>query len=127
MVYRVSKKIVQKHQTITYCFIIKIFLNSESARAILHFDMLHHILNFGFLAKHSQSHALINLAALFKTTYRYMGVVFHVSCLQYLLSDTLTMWYSLKKLEHYGVRGIVLNYLPGRKQYVSVNGHNQSI
>ena len=28
--------------------------------------MLHHILNFGFLAKHSQSHALINLAALFK-------------------------------------------------------------
>ena len=33
------------------------------------FNMLHHILNFGFLAKHSQSHTLINLAALFKTTY----------------------------------------------------------
>ena len=52
-----------------------------------------------------------------------MGVVFHVSCLQYLSSDTLIMCYSLKKLEHYGVRGIVLNYLPWRKQYVSVNGH----
>ena len=33
------------------------------------------------------------------------------------------MCYSLKKSEHYGVRGIVLNYLPWRKQYVSVNGH----
>ena len=52
-----------------------------------------------------------------------MGVVFHVSCFQYLSSDTLTMFYSLKKLEHHGVRGIVLNYLPGKKQYVSVNCH----
>ena len=37
----------------------------------------------------------------------------------------------LRKLEHYGIRGIALkwmeSYLSGRKQYVTVNGHNSAI
>ena len=45
-------------------------------------------------------------------------------------SDTVNHEILLMKLEHYGIRGISLDwfktYLSGRKQYVSVNGSNSS-
>ena len=44
--------------------------------------------------------------------------------------DTVNHSIVLQKLEHYGIRGVALDwftsYLSGRKQYVSVNGHTSA-
>ena len=89
-------------------------------------DVLHP-LQFGFREKHCTDHALINLTEKIKTTIDNKKVGCGVFIDLKKAFDTVNHSILLKKLEHYGVRGVVLNwfcsYLKDRKQYVSVNGH----
>ena len=88
-------------------------------------------LQFGFRQKHSTSHALIHLTEkireqLDKGNY---GCGIFVDFQKAF--DTVDHTILLKKLEHYGIRGIANNwfssYLCNRKQYVSINGYNSDV
>ena len=82
-------------------------------------------LQFGFRAKHSTLHALISMTeCIRKTTDEGMfGIGVFID-----LHDTVNHSILLKKLKHYGIRGVALDwfssYLSEGKQYVSVNGHS---
>ena len=99
-------------------------------RRLYHFLDLCNILypsQFGFREKHSTNHLLISMTETIKSTIdngRYgCGVFIDLQ----KAFDTVNNSIILKKLEHYGIRGIVLkwftSYLIDRQQYVSVNGH----
>ena len=83
-------------------------------------------LQFGFRNKHSTTHALISLTekireALDNNKYA-CGIFIDLK----KAFDTVDHNILLKKLEHYGVRGVAnewfRSYLTDRKQYVSING-----
>ena len=82
-----------------------------------------YFLQFGFREKYLTNHALISMTESIESTIDYGCGVF-IDLKETL--ETVNHSILLKKLEHHGIRGIVLNwftsYLSDRKQYVSVNG-----
>ena len=86
-----------------------------------------HPLQFGFRKKHSTLHTLISLTEHIKNTIDSGNYGCGIFIDLKKAFDTVNHGILLKKLEHYGVTGIPLqwfeSYLSSREQYVSVNGH----
>ena len=84
-------------------------------------------LQFGFRKKHSTAHALTSLTEKVKQTIDDGNYGCGVFIDLKKAFDTVNQQIHLKKLEHYGIRSIPLDwfksYLSNRKQYVSVNGN----
>ena len=83
-------------------------------------------LQFGFCASHSINHALVSLTEAIKNSLdsKKYGCGIFIDLKKAF--DTVNHNILLMKLEHYGIRGTVLNwfksYISDRMQYVSVNG-----
>ena len=87
-------------------------------------------LQFGFRASHSINHALVSLTEAIKNSLDNWKFGCGIFIDLQKAFDTVNHEVLLMKLEHYGIRGTVLDwfksYLTGRKRYVSVNGSNSS-
>ena len=85
-----------------------------------------HPLQFGLRKNHSRSHTLISVTETIKKTIDNGHFGCGISIDLKKAFDTVNHSVLLKKLDHYGVRGIPLqwfdSYLAKRQQYVSVNG-----
>ena len=83
-------------------------------------------LQFGFRKKHSTQHTLISMTETIRKTVDNGNFGCGIFIDLKKAFDTLNHSILLRKLEHYGIRGIPLqwfhSYLSNRKQYVSVNG-----
>ena len=89
-------------------------------------DILHS-LRSGFRRKHSTSHTLISMTEKVRNTIDDGNYGCGIFIDLKKAFDTVNHSILLKRLDHYGIRGIPLqwfeSYLSNRKQYVSVNGH----
>ena len=83
-------------------------------------------LQFGFRSKHSTTHALISLTEKIREAPDNNKYAFGIFIDLKKAFDTVDHNILLKKLEHYGVRGVpnewFRSYLTGRKQFVTING-----
>ena len=85
---------------------------------------------FGFRANHSTNHALFSLTEIIRealdNSYFACGIFIDLQ----KAFDTVDHTILLKKLDHYGIRGLANNwfnsYLTNRKQFVSINGFNSN-
>ena len=84
-------------------------------------------LQFGFRSKHSTSHTLISMTEKIRNTIDNGNYGCGIFIDLKKAFDTVNHSILLRKLDHYGIRGISLqwseSYLSNRNQYVSVNGH----
>ena len=87
-----------------------------------------HPLQFGFRKKHSTLYTLINMTEHIKNTIDNGNYGCGIFINLKKAFDTVNHTILLKKLEHYGIRGVPLqwfkSYLSDKKQFVSVNGHS---
>ena len=83
---------------------------------------------FGFRTKHSTNHAVISLTELIKSYKDSGNTVAGIFIDLQKAFDTVNHQILCDKLNYYGFRGIsndlISSFLSGRKQHVSINGHN---
>ena len=88
-------------------------------------------MQFGFRTNHSTEHALVSLTEKIKSTLDSNSFGCGIFVDLEKAFDTVNHSILLKKMKHYGVRGVVhqwfASYLLNRKQFISVNGHNSSL
>ena len=131
-------KVIALHKHLTTCLIIDLFLFCLSLAKylkqsctkdyikFLEINEILHPLQFGFRKNHSTSHTLINMTETIKKTIDngHFGCGIFIDLKKAF--DTVNHSVLLKKLDHYGVRGIPLqrfdSYLAKRQQYLSING-----
>ena len=87
-------------------------------------------LQFGFRAKHSTNHALFSLTEMIREALDSSNFACGIFIDLQKAFDTVDHQILLKKMEHYGIRGLANNwfksYLTNRQQFVSINGFNSS-
>ena len=88
-------------------------------------------LQFGFRAKHSTNHALINITETIRSALDSNKTVCGIFVDLQKAFDTVNHEILLEKLQHYGIRGLTnqwfKSYLTNRKQFVSINGFESNI
>ena len=86
-----------------------------------------HSLQFGFRSKHSTTHTLISMTENIRNTIDNGNYGCGIFIDLQKAFDTINHSILLRKLYHYGIRGVPLqwfeSFLSNRKQYVSVNAH----
>ena len=106
--------------------IIEKLMHNRLYKFLEKFELLYP-LQFGFREKHSTTHALLSLTESIKHSIDNGKFGCGIFLDLQKAFDTVNHDILIKKLEHYGIRGNVLDwfrsYLRGRFQYVSVNGH----
>ena len=88
-------------------------------------------MQFGFRTNHPTGHALVSMAEKIKTTLDSNSFGCGIFVDLDKAFDTVNHCILLKKMEHYGVRGVVhqwfASYLSNREHFVSVNGYSSSL
>ena len=88
-------------------------------------------LQFGFRQKHSTNHALLSMTEQIKSAIDNGDTAIGVFVDFQKAFDTVNHKILLRKLEHYGIRGLpntwLKSYLTNRKQFVSVNNVNSAL